>query len=95
MPPATLDRIDRMLSDVAALLRGIQTYVAEERGGAESPPGAWLPIGTAAQRFAMREDTMRLWCRRQPGLGRKRGERWEVNVSQLRVKLGLKSNSPA
>lgn len=96
MPPASLEKLDRMLADATALLAGIRAHIAEQRGSSESPPGAWLPIGTAARRFSVREDTLRAWCRRDPGLGRKRdGLHWEIDQGRLRQKLGLKSSPPA
>ncbi len=91
----SLDRADlvelkRFIGSAQAMLRAFDIRLGEalNEPALERLP-AWLPVAEAAERFKLKPDSLRLLCRRQPGIGRRVGGRWEVDTQALRRRLGL------
>jgi hypothetical protein len=86
---AELMQMRRFIGSAQAVLRAFELRIIETLD--EPTPDkipAWLPLATAAERFGLKSDTVRLWCRKEPGIGRRAGKRWEVSVPALRRRLG-------
>lgn len=87
----TLEREAAELRRQAAALR--DTPVQRQRlASAPSAPSTHdlIDVAIAAQRFGYPADTIRSWLRTDPDLGEKRGGRWFVSASRMRIFAGAR-----
>ncbi len=93
--PSSLDR-----AELVRLHRGFNSFLASARSfslllseALKEPPAeaspTWLVLSIAAERYQLKPDTLRVWCRTVPGLGRRQGKLWWVSIPTLRQKLGF------
>lgn len=88
---AQVRNIRRALASMSAIIHGLEVQLADALD--ERTPAAtetWVPLDVAAKRSGEKADTIRYWCRdakRNPGLGRRDGKRWLVNMSLLNQRV--------
>ena len=71
--PALLERIDRIMAELAEVRAELVASEADETKGAYTIPSLGddlIEISTAAHRFNRPADTLRFWCRHE-GCGRR------------------------
>lgn len=92
--PDLLERIDRILAELAALRAAVAgAEAADEKGmhivhtpADDLSDANLLDTHSAAARFNYPTNTLAKWCRTE-GLGVKRGGRWLISVPKLRRRL--------
>ena len=81
----------RAIASMMAALHGMDVQLQEELGERPTGPKArWVTLDVAAELSGEKPDTIRFWCRdaeRNPGLGRREGRRWMVDMTLLNERL--------
>src|SRR5262245_35346516 len=91
--PDLLERIDRILAELAELRAAVADAEAAERRNSYTPSevddladGNLLDTTSAAARFNYDRHTLARWCREE-AIGVRRGGRWLVSIPRLQRHL--------